>query len=73
MGAPVAITQDEFTAAELRLASSKCTDGAQVRRILALALVLEGRPRREAASVNGMDRQTRATGCIATIQRALAA
>lgn len=58
MGAPVAITRDDFTAAELRGASSKCTDGAQVRRILALALVLEGRPRREAAVLNGMDRQT---------------
>ncbi len=58
MGAPVTITRDEFTAAELRVASSRCTDGAQVRRILALALVLEGRPRREAAALNGMDRQT---------------
>lgn len=58
MGAPVTITRDELTAMELRAASSKCTDGAQVRRILALALVLEGRPRREAAALNGMDRQT---------------
>jgi transposase len=58
MGAPVTITRHDFTAAELRTASSKCTDGAQVRRILALALVLEGRPRREAATLNGMDRQT---------------
>ena len=58
MGAPVSITRDEFTAAELRVASAKCTDGAQVRRILALALVLEGRPRSEAAVLNGMDRQT---------------
>jgi transposase len=58
MGAPVTITRDEFTAAELRAASAKCTDGAQVRRLLALALVLEGRPRCEAAALNGMDRQT---------------
>jgi hypothetical protein len=43
MGAPVTTTRDDFTAAELRTASSKCTDGAQVRRLLALALVLEGR------------------------------
>jgi transposase len=56
MGAPVTITRDEFTAAELRAASAKCTDGAQVRRLL--ALVLEGRPRCEAAALNGMDRQT---------------
>jgi transposase len=58
MGAPVSITRDEFTAAELRAASSKCADGAQVRRILALALVQEGRPRHEAAVLSGMDRQT---------------
>jgi transposase len=32
--------------------------GAQVRRLLALAMVLDGRPRNEAASSNGMDRQT---------------
>ena len=60
MGAPVTITRDEFTALALRAASAKCTDGAQVRRqvcrLLALALVLEGRRRREAASLNGMDR-----------------
>ena len=30
---------------------------AQVRRILALAMVQEGRRRSEAASLNGMDRQ----------------
>jgi len=58
MGAAVRITRDEFTAAELRAASAKCSDGAQVRRLLALALVLEGRPRSEAARLNGMDRQT---------------
>ena len=58
MGAPVTITRDELTAAQLRAAASKCSAGAQVRRILAVALVLEGRPRREAAALNGMDRQT---------------
>jgi transposase len=58
MGAAVRITRDAFTAAELRSVSAKCADGAQVRRILALALVLEGRSRSEAAALNGMDRQT---------------
>jgi transposase len=38
--------------------SAKCRDGSQVRRLLAVALVLEGRPRSEAAALNGMDRQT---------------
>lgn len=40
------------------MASAKCSDGAQVGRMLALALVLEGRARTEAAVMNGMDRQT---------------
>lgn len=58
MGAAVKVTRVELTAAELRSASARCVDGAQVRRILAVALVLEGRPRTEAAALNGMDRQT---------------
>ena len=58
MGAAVRVTRGDLTAAELRSASAKCTDGAQVRRILALALVLEGRSRSQAATLNGMDRQT---------------
>jgi transposase len=58
MGMAVKVTRVELTAAELRSASVRCADGAQVRRILALALVLEGKSRSEAASLNGMDRQT---------------
>ena len=58
MGTAVRVTRGDLTAAGLRAASAKCMDGAQVRRILALALVLEGRPRSEAAALNGMDRQT---------------
>ena len=45
------------TATELRAAAGKCGDGAQVRRMLALALVLQGRPRTGAAQQNGMDRR----------------
>jgi transposase len=58
MGARVEVTRQEHTAAELRALSAGCADGAQVRRILALAMVLEGRARTEAAELNGMDRQT---------------
>jgi transposase len=58
MGAAVRITRTDHTAAELRAVASKCNDGAQVRRLLALALVLEGRSRTEAAEQNGMERQT---------------
>ena len=58
MGTKVAITRTDHTGAELRALSAKCADGAQVRRMLALALVLDGRSRSEAAVLNGMDRQT---------------
>lgn len=58
MGAPLEVTRAEHTGAELRALSSRCSDGAQVRRMLALAMVLEGRSRTEAAELNGMDRQT---------------
>jgi transposase len=58
MGAALEVTRTEHTGAELRALSSRCSDGAQVRRILALAMVLEGRSRTEAAELNGMDRQT---------------
>ena len=58
MGAAVAITRTEHTAAGLRALAGKCRDGAQVRRLLALAMVLGGCGRTEAAEQNGMDRQT---------------
>ena len=58
MVAPLEITRTEHTSADLRALSNRCSDGAQVRRILALAMVLEGRSRTEAATLNGMDRQT---------------
>lgn len=58
MGARLTITRGDHTPAELRSFAGKCDDGAQVRRLLALALVLEGRSRSEAAAQNGMDRQT---------------
>lgn len=52
------ISREEHTAAELRIVASKCRDAAQVRRLLALALVLEGVSRGASASQNGMERQT---------------
>ncbi len=58
MATALEITRTEHTAAGLRSLSAKCSDAAQVRRILALALVLDGRSRSEAAALNGMDRQT---------------
>ena len=58
MGAPLEVTRTDYTVQELRGLSRRCSDGDQVRRILAIAMVLEGRPRTEAAEFNGMDRQT---------------
>jgi transposase len=58
MGTALGITRTEHSSAELRAVSGRCPDGAQVRRLLALALVLDGHSRSEAAALNGMDRQT---------------
>jgi hypothetical protein len=45
MSAAIPITRLDRTASELRSFVSKCGDGAQVRRFLAIALVLDGRSR----------------------------
>jgi transposase len=58
MPAGLKVTRLDHTALELRRRSAKSHDGAQVRRLLALAMVLEGASRASAASQNGMDRQT---------------
>jgi transposase len=58
MGQPVEITRTEHSAAELRVLAVKVKDAEVVRRLLALALVLEGHSREAAARTNGMDRQT---------------
>ena len=58
MSRSLPVTRTDHTAAGLRLLAGKCQDAAQVRRLLALACVLEGWPRGEAAAQNGMDRQT---------------
>jgi transposase len=58
LGTALQITRTEHTSGGLRALAGKCRDGAQVRRLLALAMVLDGHPRSEAASANGMDRQT---------------
>ncbi len=58
MGQAIIITGTKHTAAALREVAAKSDDGAQVRRLLAIALILEGRSRSEAAEQSGMDRQT---------------
>src|SRR5271170_7003919 len=49
MGRPIEITRFDLTATELRELAAKTQDGAVVRRLLAIALVLEGYPREAAA------------------------
>jgi transposase len=54
----VRITRLDHTAQELRALAARETDAKLARRLLAVALVLEGRARAEAAQTCGMDRQT---------------
>ena len=66
MGQPIRIIRLEHSASDLRSIAAKCRDGGQVRRLSALALVLEGHSRADAAERNGMTARRCATGCIAT-------
>lgn len=54
----VGILRDELDATGLRAAAAASRDGCAARRMLALALVLEGEKRAQAARICGMDRQT---------------
>jgi transposase len=58
MSKAIAITRLERSAADLRREARKTDDGSVVRRLLAIALVLDGASRAEAAERSGMDRQT---------------
>jgi transposase len=58
MGQPVEITRLEHSASELRAVAVKTKDTAVARRLLALALVLDGHSREAAATASGMTRQT---------------
>src|SRR5206468_5113727 len=54
----IAITRHEPGAGDLRREAARCRDAKAARRMRALALVLEGSSRVEAARPAGMDRQT---------------
>jgi transposase len=54
----IEITREDMTAGELRQASGRARGARAARRMLALALVLEGVDRATAARSCGMDRQT---------------
>ena len=54
----VNITRTEFSAEDLRRKAGRVRDANQSRRLLALASILEGASRSDAARNAGMDRQT---------------
>jgi transposase len=56
--AAIAITRRDLTAGDLRASAARSRDAQASRRMLALALVLEGVDRKTAAETCGMDRQT---------------
>jgi transposase len=57
MGQAVPVRSD-YTAGEVRRVAKRAKDAAQARRLLAIAAVLDGSSRTEAAEIGGMDRQT---------------
>jgi transposase len=56
MSAVVALRED-YSGEDLRALAAKARDGAQARRLMALAAVADGKDRREAAAIGLMDRQ----------------
>ena len=57
MGHAIPVRTD-YAAGEVRRFAQRAKDAAQARRLLAIAAVLEGASREEAAKIGGMDRQT---------------
>jgi transposase len=58
MTVAVKVKRMDHTAVELRGLAAKSRDAAQSRRLLAIAMVLDGHNRTDAAEQTGMDRQT---------------
>jgi transposase len=54
----IEITHQDLSISQLRAAAARTADAKQARRILAIAMVLDGHSRRVAAQAGGMDRQT---------------
>src|SRR4029077_17179431 len=57
MGQALSVRTD-FSAGEVRQLAKRAKDAAQARRLLAIAAVLDGTSREDAAKIGGMDRQT---------------
>jgi hypothetical protein len=58
MGKAIKIAHLARSTAELRELAAKTRDGTVVRRLLGIAMLLDGWTRGEAATASGMDRQT---------------
>ncbi|MCX7313095.1 MAG: IS630 family transposase [Alphaproteobacteria bacterium] len=56
MSVPIKL-RDDFSAADVRAHARRCRDGAQVRRLLAIATILDGGSRSDAAVIGGVTRQ----------------
>jgi transposase len=57
MGQAIAVRTD-FAVGEVRRFARRAKDASQARRLLAIAAVLDGASREDAAKIGGMDRQT---------------
>ena len=57
MGRAIAV-KTGYSGAEVRRLAKRTKDAAQARRLLAVAAILDGASREEAAKTGGMDRQT---------------
>lgn len=57
MGTAISVRAD-YSSKEVRRLAAGAKDAGQVRRLLAIAAVLDGASREEAAKIGGMDRQT---------------
>ena len=57
MGRAIAVRTD-YRSGDVRRIAQRVKNAAQVRRLLAIAAVLDGAARQEAAKIGGMDRQT---------------
>jgi transposase len=57
MGTAIAVRTD-YSSKELRRLAGRVKNASQARRLLAIAAVLDGASREEAAKIGGMDRQT---------------
>ena len=55
---PAIVLRSDWNADRVRAAAREAADGTQVRRLLAVAAVYEGKARGEAARIGAMDRQT---------------